>query len=452
MCIDANCSHASLPQIISNPLIKKRDAKSAVSIIHEMALCPQCDLMVKLPNIAEGNKAVCPRCDTTLSARWAEPSLQPVSYAVSALIMMVLSNLFPFINMRVSGIYNQIRLMEIPQAMVADDYSSLGTLFILFVQLIPAFCMVAIILLCLKIPLPYRLKIIMGRFIYLAKVWCMVEIFLVGVLVSFVKLMAYGDIGIGLSFIPYCLFCLLQVRAFQCTDRHLLWDSIKPAPKLDKMPQAGISGMAQGLRFCPCCTAILPSEQKECPRCQTKGYVRRPFSLQWTIALLITSIMLYIPANLLPIMATEVLGNPIASNIMSGVILLWQDGSYPVALVIFIASIMVPTLKILAIAWLCYDAAGNGTIKNRYDRKRMHIIYEIVEFVGRWSMIDVFVIGVLSALVRIGRLMNVYPDIGALLFAVVVILTMIAAMMFDPRLLWDRKKIITNKEPDSAGQ
>lgn len=452
MCLDASCSHASLPQTIAKHPVREGDAVQAMSATDEVVLCPQCDLTVKLPQIAEGDKAVCPRCHTTLSARWVEPSLQPVSCAVSALIMMVFANLFPFINMRVSGIYNQIRLIEIPQAMMSDDYASLASLFIIFVQLIPAFCMVAIILLCLKVRMPHRLKVIMGRAIYLAKVWCMVEIFLVGVLVSFVKLMAYGDIGIGPSFIPYCLFCLLQVRAFQCTDRYSLWQSIQPAPALDKTPQTGISGMSQGLRLCPCCMAILPADQKECPRCQTDGYVRRPNSLQWTISLLVTSIILYIPANLLPIMVTEVLGNPLSSTIMAGVILIWEDGSYPVSLVIFIASIVVPTLKMLAIAWLCYDASRDGAIKSRQDRERMHLMYEIVEFVGRWSMIDVFVIGVLSALVRMGRLMSIYPDIGALLFALVVILTMIAAMMFDPRLLWDRKQTITNEEPDSAGQ
>lgn len=418
--------------------LKKVEDLAAVE--KDVMLCPQCDLVVELPTLSEGKKAVCPRCHTTLTARWVEPSLQPICFAISALIMMVFANLFPFVNMRVSGIYSQIYLIEIPKVMVGDNYTSLATLFVIFVQLIPAFCMTAIVMLCLKVKLPYRLKVVMGRAIYLAKVWCMVEIFLVGVLVSFVKLMAYGDVGIGASFIPYCLFCLLQVRAFQCMDRHWFWQNIQPAPALPHEPKIGTSGLSQGLRSCPCCLAILPADEYRCPRCFTTGYARRKNSLQWTLALLLTSVMLYIPANILPIMITEVLGDPQASNIMSGVILLWKDGSYPVAMVIFIASIMVPTLKILAIGWLCYDASGRGKKIGRHERQKMHLVYEVVEFVGRWSMIDVFVIGVLSALVRIGRLMSVYPDIGAILFAMVVILTMIAAMMFDPRLLWDRTR------------
>ena len=204
----------------------------------------------------------------------------------------------------------------------------------------------------------------------------------------------------------------------------------------------GVSGLAQGLRSCHCCTAILPADKTVCPRCGVQAQARRKHSLQWTLALLLTSVLLYIPANLMPIMVTETLGSAYPSNIMAGVIVLWADGSYPVALVIFIASIMVPTLKMLAIGWLCWDASGRG----RRDSHKMHKIYEVVEFVGRWSMIDVFVIAVLSALVRMGQLMNVYPAWGAVLFAMVVIITMIAAMTFDPRLLWDRARENTMKE------
>ena len=128
-----------------------------------------------------------PRCKTTLSARWDEPRKRPIGYALSALFMLVLANIFPFINMRVAGIGNEIRLIQIPEVMVAEDYASMATLFMVFVQLIPAFCMVAIILLCAKVRLPLGLKEWMARVLFQFKTWCMVEIFLAGVLVSFVK-------------------------------------------------------------------------------------------------------------------------------------------------------------------------------------------------------------------------------------------------------------------------
>jgi len=379
---------------------------------------------------------------------WQEPRRRPSGYAFSALVMLLLANLFPFVNMQVSGLSSEITLMQIPRVMVAEDYTSLATLFLLFVQGVPAFCMLAILLLVNQAPLPEPLRRWMARILFQLKSWGMAEIFLAGVLVSFVKLMAYGEIGIGTSFIPWCLFCVLQLRAFQCVDRRWLWQRVDPMPQLPIKPLAGVSGLRQGVRSCSCCTAILPVEQRVCPRCGVAGHARRKHSLQWTLALLLTSVVLYIPANLLPIMVTEALGNQISSTIMAGVILLWSDGSYPVALVIFIASIMVPSLKMLAIGWLCLDAQGYG----RRDGEKMHLIYEVVEFVGRWSMIDVFVIAVLSALVRMGRLMSIYPAVGALLFALVVILTMFAAMTFDPRLTWDRVRETHLEEPSVDGK
>ncbi|WP_168415696.1 membrane integrity-associated transporter subunit PqiA [Erwinia amylovora] len=417
---------------------------------HQWRLCPQCDLMTQLPDIRPGSKASCPRCHTTLQSNWVEPRKRPTAYALAALIMLVLANLFPFINMQVAGLSSEITLVRIPQVMVSDSYSSLATMFLLFVQGVPAFCMLTILLLVNSARIPLALKRAMARVLFHLQNWGMAEIFLAGVLVSFVKLMAYGDIGIGTSFIPWCLFCLLQLRAFQCIDRRNLWLRIGPLPSLPVKPQPGVSGLRQGLRSCRCCTAVLPGDTLACPRCETRGHPRRKHSLQWTLALLLTSMLLYIPANLMPIMITEALGNKITSTIMAGVILLWSEGSYPVALVIFIASIMVPSLKMIAIGWLCWDA--NGQSSNGQDSERMHKIYEVVEFVGRWSMIDVFVIAVLSALVRIGRLMNIYPAIGALLFALVVILTMFAAMTFDPRLTWDRVREKSAEEPASDGQ
>ncbi|WP_391487628.1 membrane integrity-associated transporter subunit PqiA [Leclercia tamurae] len=402
-------------------------------------LCSQCDMLVALPALEHGHKAACPRCGTTLTTKWDAPRQRPTAYAIAALFMLFLSNLFPFIYMKVGGITSEVHLLEIPGVMFSEDYASLGTFFMLFVQIVPAFCLVVILLLVNRVQMPRALKIRLARILFQLKSWGMAEIFLAGILVSFVKLMAYGDVGVGSSFIPWCLYCVLQLRAFQCVDRRWTWDDIAPAPVLSQKLKVGVPGIHQNLRLCSCCTAILPVDQEVCPRCESKGHVRRKNSLQWTMALLITSIMLYLPANILPIMITDLLGDEMPSTIMAGVVLLWGEGSYPVALVIFIASIMVPTLKMIAIAWLCWDAKGHG----KRDSERMHLIYEVVEFVGRWSMIDVFVIAVLSALVRIGGLMSIYPAIGALMFALVVIMTMFAAMTFDPRLSWDR-------EPESS--
>ena len=135
-----------------------------------------------------------------------------------------------------------------------------------------------------------------------------------------VKLALAAVSGRGACFV--CCSC-----AFQCVDRRWVWQRIDPLPPLAQTPQAGISGLKQGLRSCPCCTAILPAAEKTCPRCGVSAAPRRQHSLQWTLALLITSVMLYIPSNIMPIMVTETLGSQYPSNIMAGVILLWSDGS-----------------------------------------------------------------------------------------------------------------------------
>lgn len=411
-------------------------------------LCPQCDMLAQLPALKAGEKACCPRCGITLVTQWRSPRQRPTAYALAALFMLLLANLFPFVNMKVAGLTSEITLLAIPGVMFSEDYASLGSFFLLFVQLVPAFCLASILLLVNQVRLSPFLARSMARVLFQLKTWGMSEIFLAGVLVSFVKLMAYGDIGVGLSFFPWCLFCLLQLRAFQCVDRRWLWNNIEPLPSVNQPLKPGIMGIRQRLRACACCTAIVAADEEKCPRCHAKGHVRRPNSLQWTLALLITSILLYLPANILPIMITDLLGDKMPSTILAGVILLWSEGSYPVAMVIFIASIMVPTLKMIAIGWLCLDAKGYG----RRDSERMHKIYEVVEFVGRWSMIDVFVIAVLSALVRMGALMNIYPAIGALMFALVVIVTMFAAMMFDPRLSWDRAPESNHEEIAEHGK
>lgn len=180
-------------------------------------LCPQCDLLVALPQLEHRQKAACPRCGTTLTTTWDAPRQRPTAYALVALFMLLLANLFPFIYMKVGGISSEIELLEIPNVLFTEDYASLGTFFLLFVQLVPAFCPVTILLLVNRVRMPAGLKTFLARILFQLKTWGMAEIFLAGVLVSFVKLMAYGDIGIGLSFVPLVYVCLLQLRTFSAS-------------------------------------------------------------------------------------------------------------------------------------------------------------------------------------------------------------------------------------------
>jgi len=175
------------------------------------------------------------------------------------------------------------------------------------------------------------------------------------------------------------------------------------------------------------------TDEQTCTRCGALVHARRPDSLMRTWALLLTSAILYIPANLLPIMTISSLGQGSPSTIMAGVIELVQHGMIPIAAVVFIASILVPTFKLVGIALLLFSVQRRQPLS---ARQRM-IMYRFIEFIGRWSMLDIFVIAILVAVVNFGRIASVEANLGAVAFASVVILTMLAAVTFDPRLIWD---------------
>lgn len=194
---------------------------------------------------------------------------------------------------------------------------------------------------------------------------------------------------------------------------------------------------ALGLAVCHVCGRAAPAELHRCPRCDAPVHLRKPDSIQRTAALLVTAVVLLVPANVLPIMQTEHLGRVTPSTIVEGVILLWEEGSYPIALVILIASVFVPIAKILILATLCWSVA-RGSAAGPHDRARL---YRLTELVGRWSMIDVFVVAVLVALINLGGLLTIRPGGAALAFAGVVVTTILAALAFDPRLIWDQVRV-----------
>ena len=200
-----------------------------------------------------------------------------------------------------------------------------------------------------------------------------------------------------------------------------------------------VTARQAGLISCHFCGTLnkIPESFKggelHCPCCQSEIHSRIPNSLSKTWALLIAAIILYVPANTLPIMTVTLWGDGQPDTIWSGVVHLMDGGMWPLALLIFVASIFIPILKLLILTGLMLSIHFKASWKPR-DRT---VLYRITEFVGRWSMVDVFVIGILVMLVHFGNTAMVTPDIGALSFASVVILTMFAAHTFDPRLIWD---------------
>lgn len=192
-----------------------------------------------------------------------------------------------------------------------------------------------------------------------------------------------------------------------------------------------------GLVRCEACSLLMrpvsPKHPGRCPRCGGELESRRRLSIQTTWALVIAAAICYIPANLLPMMNSTALASTQPDTIISGVVYLYTSGSWPLALIVLIASIMVPIGKLIALVYLLVTVQRGVT---GGTRERMHL-YRMVRIIGRWSMLDVFVVTFTVALVQLQPLMSVGPGLGVLFFAAVVVLTMLAAEAFDPRLIWD---------------
>lgn len=195
-----------------------------------------------------------------------------------------------------------------------------------------------------------------------------------------------------------------------------------------------------GLAACPTCAMVSPVTEGRCPRCGTRLHLRKPASIQTTVALMLAAAALYVPSHLLPVMTTMELGVVTHNTIIKGMMTFWNTGAYPIAIVIFTASILIPLLKIGALTWLCLAATG----RVHPSPTALGRLFWLTELLGRWSMVDIFVVGILVSLVQLGNYMTITPGPGALAFAGVVMLTMFAAMSFDPRLLWDRLDEMTD--------
>ncbi|HEY1589782.1 MAG TPA: paraquat-inducible protein A [Rhodanobacter sp.] len=201
---------------------------------------------------------------------------------------------------------------------------------------------------------------------------------------------------------------------------------------MNALPRAAELGLIS-CHVCGLACRDTGGDDMACPRCGSTLHRRKPDSYMRTWALLIAGFLLYIPANLLPIMRTASLNDIDDNTIISGVVELWVKGSPDLAVIVFTASIVVPMLKFLSLGTLLVSSRRGSD----WARPQRAKLYRLVEFIGYWSMLDVFVVALLTALVRFGLLSLVEPLPGVIFFGLTVVLTMLASMSFDPRLIWD---------------
>lgn len=387
--------------------------------------------------LAVGEASSCPRCGHTLSRHLPEQERSPIAYGFAAIIMFVLSNAFTFMSFSAKGVGQEMTFLQCITTLVDQGYLFLGAVLSLTLIGLPLVYMGSIMLVLWRVDKDLHSNALrsLGRLLCRIKPWLMVDVFLIGVLISLVKLMGMADIKMGLSFWAFVGYTLLLIKMISSLDRMWLWQRLfgPSEPHGVTVDDDEASAMSAGLVGCHICGALSEAGADSCKRCGEHLHSRKPGGLNRTWALLFTSIILYVPANLYPIMDTVFLGDDSPSTILGGVLVLWAMGSYPIAAVIFFASVVVPLVKILALLWLCYMVQrGQGT--SPLGKLKL---YRMTEFVGRWSMIDVFVVAILAGLIRLDNLMTIYPGPAAVAFAGVVLVTMVAAMSFDSRLIWD---------------
>ncbi len=384
--------------------------------------CHECALSVDISLVTERQKAICPRCGLVLTAKHHNALDRILAYSLSAVFFLLLSLPFEFLAFQSNGIERKIDILASLTILIDNNYQMLAVLEVLTIFVIPALVLLSLI----YILIPLRSGTYPRGAHYLLELtykllpWSMVEIFIVGVLVSLVKIISLADISLGPSFFAYILFSLSMTAAVLHMDKHQL-QRLLHTSKLSQSIQKKQSKI---------------SEIKNLkPQNKLSLTLKRKLSVQKTWALLITSIVFYIPANVLPIMNTRFLGQDEPSTILGGVILLWKMGSYPIAAIIFIASVAVPVAKMLVLAWLNYSVQHQ---QSSYSKERT-TLYRLAEFVGRWSMVDVYVVIILVSLIQLGNTMSIYPGGAALAFSGVVITTMLAAMSFEPQFIWQNK-------------
>jgi paraquat-inducible protein A len=393
--------------------------------------CSGCGLFQTVPALAPGTTAHCGRCPTILRRTSSHRIDHIIALAVAAFVLLVVMCTTTLMSVETSGIKRTANLFSGPWELVRQDMSPLALVIIFVTVLAPLIRLVGMLYVLIRLhdrrP-PRHLRRVFALAERL-RPWSMIEVFVFGVFVAYVKL---GDlVTIGLMTGVYALLALTFVLVWMdsALDREAVWE------RLYHGNLAGGPGDLADAVGCETCGLVSVSEPGDprCPRCDSILHERKPNSVARTWALVIAAAIFYIPANYYPVLSVVQLGAGQPSTILGGVEELIKAGQYPLAALVFFASIAVPVLKLVGLS-IMLITIQTGRLGWLRDRVRL---YHIVRFIGRWSMIDIFMESLLGALVAFGSVITIEPGVGALAFCAVVILTMFAAETFDPRLMWD---------------
>ncbi|GKW14435.1 paraquat-inducible membrane protein A [Pectobacterium carotovorum subsp. carotovorum] len=426
--------------------------------------CLSCGQVCRISVLTAGQSAECPRCRSVLARfEWFGPR-ESLALCLSALVAFILANAFPLLTLEAQGMLRQTSLPE--AVSVTWQYPgmwSVALMCLITAFLVPLLHVLLLLtsLLMLQRPAVPNAFSQVTRWLHWCSPWSMAPVFLLGVLVSIIKMAGMARIITGTGLWSMAFFCLLMTLLSRI-DAHTLW---RWAGMKSGKAARGQRTSARRQIVCGVCRLVQdeilkhdsePPADRRCRQCSGALHVRKSSSISRTWALMITGMLFYIPANVMPIMETHTLLNSSAHTILGGIVELWRGGAVDIAIVVFIASIAVPLVKFGALLMLLLTAGQNGTsgqnmdMKTLRDRQAKTRLYHFIEFIGQWSMLDVFVVLLLASMVNFKGFAEVNAGMGAIAFGLTVTLTMLATMSFDTRLLWDEQQC-GNRDPHRTG-
>lgn len=399
----------------------------------ELIACHECDRLHWQPVLPPGGRADCRNCGATLYREIPDSLDRSLACFLGALVLFLIANAFPFLALEFGGRIEGSRLITSGWALYRMGMGELGLLVFLTSIAFPLSTMIG--MLYLLVPARFgQLPPGAGRVWRLVNglmPWSLLGVFLLGTLVAVIKLQDLAAVVPGVALFAFVGSMLAYAAGRASFDPRRLWE-LSPVRQLE----AGATRGSTALIACHACGLLRRQGDGLdcCPRCGGHLHRRKAESVERTWALVIAAALLFIPANVFPIMEVIQFGQGEPDTIISGVVKLIGAGFWGLGLLVFFVSIVVPVAKLVSLSWLLHSVQRNSRWRP-VDRTRL---YRVTELVGSWSMVDVFLVGLLTGLVSLDVLATVRPGIGATFFAAVVILTMFAAMSFDPRLIWDR--------------
>jgi paraquat-inducible protein A len=411
--------------------IRRKRSKST-HVAGELRECQSCGLFQTIPDLTNGEEAKCGRCRNVL--RRVQEDHLPLSLvcAVIAATLFVFALSLPFFNLQAAGRFVTSDLFSGPDMLNQHGMHVLAFIVVLLLIVAPAIKLTIHIGVLVGLKYAPTHPALPWLFGWRHKLmpWAMIDVFLLGAFVAYTRLGALAQVEVGLSM--YALFgtMLASVAADASLDTDAVWRRMDPhhlrAYYNEKSP-----GQPMGCDVCEFVSRV--KDGKKCPRCNHIVHSRKPDGTMRATTLLITSVILYLPANALPVMTVQRLGKGGPNTILKGVSELAEAHLWPLAILVLVASVVVPIFKVGVLATLLVMTKRRST---RWLMMRTRL-FRLINFIGRWSMIDIFMLTTLVGVVRLGFLATVLPGNGAFAFCGVVILTMLATEFFDPRSMWD---------------